>query len=799
LNYLRPRVFHLLCALALLSICGNLTAGTDTTAAGSVILGQVVDRDDGQALPGATVTLENRFGGAIADESGRFELRNLPSGQYDLLISQVGYRPERLGKLELAAGDTLNLEITLTVQVVKLSGMTVMPGRFEIMGNAPTSSQSLTQAEIETMPQLGEDLYRTVNRLPGVSSSDFSARFTVRGGEHDEVLVTLDGLELFEPFHLKDVDGGAISIIDVRTIGGLDLMTGGFSADFGDRMSGVFNLNSRRPRNGDNKLSVGVSFIHANIAGEGTFAEGRGSWLVSARRGYLDLVLKLMEEDDDLRPRFYDLFAKTRYQLSDRQELELSFLHAGDDLRYRYLGKTDADSAETSWNSSYLWTRLTSAWSTRFTSTTVASLGNLNHDRDWREAWPTAGLVVVSVEDNEKFRSAAIRTDMELEASSNVLLRGGLELNRQRVDYDYLSQSFSYSYSRPDGVDRYSLARIDSVHSQIEPSGTRFGSYLAGRFRPLGFLTTELGLRYDRYSHLSTDRLSPRVNVRYDLTRATSVRAGWGFFYQAQALADLDVADANPQYHNPEKAEHFVLGLEHRFPHGMQLRLEAYLKRYSDLKPDYRNAFSNVDMFPEINSDRVVVYRNGSESKGLEFYFKKDDGGRFTWWASYSLSRVHDETTKIQYAGGEIVNPVGGSPSPFDQRHTLYLDLSYRPNYKWQFNVAFQYRTGWPYTEYSLGTEQSHQGLTYFWVKGEPWSSRHEPFHRLDLRINRNFELPNGRLTTYLEVVNVLDHENIRDYHYEMVCSRTECVLERTPERWLGILPSLGVVYKLDF
>ena len=107
------------------------------------------------------------------------------------------------------------------------------------MNRDPVVRQTLAREDSQSIPQLGDDIFRAIKRVPGLASNDFSARFTVRGGEHEEVLVLLDGLELYEPFHLKDVFGGAISIVDVATIAGIDMMTGGFTSQYAARRPSI--------------------------------------------------------------------------------------------------------------------------------------------------------------------------------------------------------------------------------------------------------------------------------------------------------------------------------------------------------------------------------------------------------------------------------------------------------------------------------------------------------------------------------------------------------------------------------
>ena len=127
----------------------------------------------------------------------------------------------------------------------------------------------MSREDIESVPQLGEDIFRAVNRLPGLSSGDYAAHFSIRGGRHDETLILLDGLELYEPYHLKDFNEGAISIVDVETIDGVQLMTGGFPAQYGNKRSGVFDITSRTPETDKARYSVGVSFMNARAMARG--------------------------------------------------------------------------------------------------------------------------------------------------------------------------------------------------------------------------------------------------------------------------------------------------------------------------------------------------------------------------------------------------------------------------------------------------------------------------------------------------------------------------------------------------
>ncbi|MCP4703421.1 MAG: hypothetical protein GY865_02325, partial [candidate division Zixibacteria bacterium] len=198
-----------------------------------------------------------------------------------------------------------------------------------------------------------------------------------------EVLVTLDGLKIYEPFHVKEVDGGAISIIDVAAIDGIDLITGGFGAEYGDKMSGVFNIKSKQIKPGPNKFSAGLSLLNFKTMGEGRFAKNKGSWLISARRGYIDYVLKLTGDDDHVKPTYYDIYSKIDYQFDNNCLISASFLHAGDKLRYNGGDKYDGNFLTSKYGDSYAWLNMSYTPSDKLTINSILSTGKVYYNKLW--------------------------------------------------------------------------------------------------------------------------------------------------------------------------------------------------------------------------------------------------------------------------------------------------------------------------------------------------------------------------------------------------------------------------------
>ncbi len=288
-----------LCSLFTIAAAQMPPAGT---AVSTGIRGRIVDSESREPVSQVEVVLRGvdsaAAGGSslrvFTDAEGWFAFERVEPGRYALVATRLGYRPLRRDGIDVRGGAPTVLELAMPRSAVQLEEITVTPGVYSIMSTGTSTRQTMSREDIESVPQLGEDVFRAVNRLPGLSSGDYSAHFSIRGGRHDETLILLDGLELFEPYHLKDFNEGAISIIDTEAIDGVQLMTGGFPAQYGNKRSGVFDITSRTPETDRVRASVGLSFMNARAMASGPLGNHRGSWLASARSGYMDLVFNLI-------------------------------------------------------------------------------------------------------------------------------------------------------------------------------------------------------------------------------------------------------------------------------------------------------------------------------------------------------------------------------------------------------------------------------------------------------------------------------------------------------------------------
>lgn len=473
--------------------------------------------------------------------------------------------------------------------------------------------------------------------LPGVAGDDFTAGFFVRGGLHDEVLVRLDGLELYDPFHIKDLNG-VFTIMDPQVIGGAELLPGAFPAEYGDRSTGVVDLVTFSPE--ALSLQLGVSFSNLWAVAAGALAEGRVAWLTSARYGYLDVILDLADEGDEAaeqpKPRYSDTFAKLDYQLTDHHRLALNTLVADDELAFEEVDELEIGRAVTSFGDRYLWASHQGMFGPRLWAETVLSGGQIEHDRYALTLDTGDQFLMTDRRDLELF---GLRQDWGLALSDRWSLRAGFEARSFEVDFDYHDL-----VDREYPIDDPRFEASSDVTSFADRfAGKHLALYASSRSRLGKRLTAELGARYDAQTLVDAEQWSPRVNLVADLGRAGQLRLGWGHFFQSQHPHELDVSFGETELQSAQRAEHLTLGWEAELARLGLVRIEAYRRQERDPLPRYETLFDPFKPLPQFQIDLVRIDADRALSHGIELYLRGRRSHALDWWVSYVYSSVEDD------------------------------------------------------------------------------------------------------------------------------------------------------------
>jgi hypothetical protein len=743
----------------------RLVVVRSSRAGSATVVGVVQDRWTRQPLAGATVSLPAADVATTTDSTGAFRLDRLSAGKFDLVLSADGY-PDLTISIRIRDGRQTRLIVDMDIPVAPLEEIVVTPSHVSVSRSAPDSAVQVDMQDILERPTPGDDVFRAAATLAGTASNDLTADFSLRGGRGDEVMVTLDGLELFEPFHMKDL-GNVLSVVPAQIIESMELSSGSFSAAYGDRMGGVLDL---RTREATTRLSghAGLSPYDVALDLRGQSQTGRASWLLSGRKGLVGEVLESIDLAED--PHFWDFFGKGQLQLAGNQSLGFRLLRAKDDFS---LAPSDA-TAFSEETSTYTWLTHEAVLGRSVFVSTRAYRGDIG---GFRRGLEDSDTTVYDVSDRRRVEMQGIAQHWNYQFRPKQSWKWGVSTREVIAAYDYLSN-----------VDRFHLSpyllsmgpsssSVDFEQTFEGYQSSGYGSYRSGVFDRLTF---ELGLRYDDNRLVGDHHASPRLSAALATGKRGVLRVGWGYYYQSQRPHELEVADGETFFPVDERSEQFVLGYEHFFDNGMALRAETYRRGISDPRLRYHNLFDPISLFPEVEADRIQIVADSSESEGIEVSLRRSRrlvGFRL----GYTFARVADRI------GGREV------PRALDQRHALLggFDLSLGQRFTLAINGSVH--TGWPTTSLELTTPPGGEPILVLGPRNE---ERLPDYYRFDARLSRSFQLQRGTLTWYVDVLNFLGRRNVRGYEFEIEGEDGQLRLERESLSWGRVIPTTGVRFE---
>lgn len=833
LNTLNTLHLRLL-TLVLLALFVPIAAPASDTGRGAIE--GVVRVPDGPAA-GATVLLDNTKLGTTTDGQGRFAIENIPPGSYSVVVRLIGYDQPAASVAEVTASNRTRVEITLRLAAVEMHQVEITASRRRTADDTRASVVSMTPREAKYLPGAAEDVLRSLRSLPGVLSvNDFSSQLVIRGSGPDQNFIAIDGFEVINPYRLY----GFISMFNPETVSDISLETGGFGAKYGDRLSAVLDVRNREG-NADRLLhgKLNSSLTNANLILEGALPAG-GSYLVSARRTYYDLILapflkktKIVEGDVAL-PNFRDVQAKFVLPLDDKNKLLLTGITSRDGAQLT-TGKDRLRPDSVSFLDESYNTLVGGTWQFTPASSVVAQT---------RVSWYRnngAGAFDGSFVDPAQNSGDRSRTDTL-----------GLRFFAFGVDYDYSYKKLTlqeivsvssgvHSLEMGGGIDRLTTERIRSFRlddtfkqlilsrGQAPPQDitasltyTRWNLFLHDRIAVLPNLFLQPGLRMDRYEVLNRSYVAPRFAVSYGLDPLTTVRGAVGIYYQSPGMekqdnrAALDFTNETMSGLRAERADHFIAGVERMLSSEWQVKVESYYKRFSDvIVPQkfkgrvWTSYRTDAAVFsPSGWSAPVQVLRDSvtttpvndaaGRSYGFEVMLQKLNlaaGEKVSGWVSYALSYADRDRH------GEI------TPFVFDQRHAVNVVASYRFAERWELGANFTLRSGRPYVQ-AIGVKPRLRIETVNGVQSasivrdangkvildvdyeqDKYSGRLSLYHALDVRATTYPQWWGLQWSVYLDVTNIYNHGNQQQIGYFIDDSGT---LKQRVTNGLPIFPALG-------
>ena len=723
------------------------------------IRGFVYDKNSGEPIMFCNVFLKGTTIGAPTDINGMYNISKVAAGDYTIMVTYIGYDTSTVN-ITLRAGKILSQNLEISESSVQLSEVRISAERAAMKTEVRAAAIKITKQDMEMIPTIGgePDLAQYLQVIPGVVfTGDQGGQLYIRGGSPIQNKVLLDGMTIYSPFHSI----GLFSVFDTDIIRNTDVYTGGFSAEYGGRISSIMDIKTID----GNKKEFGGK-LSANTFGSKLFLEGpllgngKSSFVLSGKTSYLDKSSEVLYKypilyfDEKGMPYSYtDLYGKFSLHGNNGSKVNVFGFNFQDKVDYKGI-------SELNWTSQ--------------------GIGS--------EFILIPGGSPVLIEGNFAFSSYNITLD---EASSP-LRESGINGFNMGLDFTYFQPKGKIKY----GFDIHGFSTdfttYNSVNNKIEQNEntSEFSAYINYQISSTRFII-EPGFRLQVYTLGVSPE--PRLGMKYIANDRMRFKVSSGYYSQniLSTTSDRDIinlfsgiisspeeipnqADGNPYTQKFQKARHLIAGIEYDISRRIDFQLEGYIKDFTQLTNINRNMTSNAD-------DEFIIESGVAKGVDLLVKFKSK---KLYIWAVYSLGII------TRNDGERTYNP------HFDRRHNVNFVTSYKfgKRNSWKADMRWNLGSGFPFTQ----TQGFYENLTfadgintdYTTVNGELGveyadlnQGRLPYYHRLDASISKSIKLnKSSELDMTLSVTNAYNRENI--FYFNRV------KYERVNQ--LPIMPSFG-------
>ena len=737
------------------------------------IRGFVYEESSGEPAMFSNVVLDGTKIGTVTDANGFFNLSQVPVGTYTINVSYIGFDAIS-SSVEVIPNKINNEKFYLKESIIQLNTIQLSAERQEAKTSVNTSVVKLTSKSLKKLPSIGgePDIAQFLQVIPGVVfTGDQGGQLYIRGGAPIHNAVLLDGMILYNAFHSI----GLFSVFDTDVIKTADVYTGGFSAEYGGRISSVVDI---KTRDGNKKRLTGkvaASTFGAKLLLEGPLFKqkenGAGSsFILSAKTSYIDQTSQSIYSyigDEGLPYSFLDIYGKVSFSGSNGSKINLFGFNYGDDVAYSSL--TNFNWKSTGFGSNFV---LIPSGSTMLVEGNFA-YSNYNTEQSNPSTRPK--------------KSSIGGFNMGLDFTS--FLSGD---NQMKYGLELLGFSNSLSFYNPSNIE---LAHNDNT--------TEFAAFV--KYKHVGTrLLFEPSLRYHSYTSLGESSLEPRFGLKYNITERLRLKSSAGLFSQNLVAVTTGREVVNlfqgfissttnlPANLNGEertsylqRAKHLIVGLELDLNEKWTVNIEGYVKDFGQLinlnrNKIYEDDTQNDEIADELKKDFVV---ESGLARGIDFLIKYNDQTTSLWMV-YSLGKVTKTDAFETYA------------PHFDRRHNLNIVASriFGKDKSWTFDMRWNYGSGFPFTEtqgyyeninfedgINTDVTQSNGDLGIYYADYN--RGQMPDYHRLDVSIKKKITFSkNSIMETTLGISNLYDRANI--FYYDQL---TDSRINQLP-----FMPSIG-------
>lgn len=705
------------------------------------INGYVRDADNGETLIGANIYISSLNVGTTSNEYGFYSLSVEP-GEYNITYSYLGFESQS-NKVNLSENQSLDIELAL--ESAQLSEVVVSAKAKN--ANVSDLEMSVNTLDIQTIQKLptllGEvEILRSIQLLPGVSTvGEGAAGFNVRGGSIDQNLVILDEAPVYNSSHLF----GFFSVFNPDAVKDVKLYKGGIPSRFGGRLSSILDVRMKEGNNKKLAVNGGIGAIFSRLSVEAPIIKDKASFILAGRRSYIDVLAKPFLNDDinDSVLNFYDLTAKTNYNINDKNRIFLS----------GYLGRDNfgfGDDAGFNWGNRTLTFRWNHLFSDKLFSNITILASDYDYDIDFGD----------DSQNNFSWNASIINYSVKPELSFYLNPKNLIRFGGQGIIYKFqpgIAIGTSEGETRDLSLDpKYAIEGALFIEDELNITdelelniGLRLSTFnYTGKGTAYEIAEREPGRRSEVISAQTFDQwesiqryqnLEPRFSLKYLLNASTSIKAS--FMRTAQyvhlisntaASVPVDVWTPSTNNIKPQMADQVALGYFKNFSDDTyEFSAELYYKDFDNLVDYIDGADILLNEFLEAD-----LLEGDGRAYGLELMLKKNEG-RFSGWLSYTLAKTE------RFVEG--INNNQWYPARFDQTHNLSLTTFYDLSKRVSLSSSFAFVSGTPVTFPTSRIEQQGYVIPHN-LEDTRNNVRIPAYHRLDVSATiKGKEKPNKK------------------------------------------------------
>ena len=684
------------------------------------ISGYVKDKESGETLIGATIYAGDHKAGTVTNSYGFYSI-TLPAGESTLEFSYMGYQPHQ-ANIDTHSNQTLNIE--LVPKSIELDAVEVKARAAD--HNIKSPQMSMIEMDAKTLKQLpvifGEsDLMKSIQMMPGIQTPvEGSSGFSVRGGAMDQNLILLDEATVYNPSHLM----GFFSVFNSDAIKDVTLYKGDIPASAGGRLSSLLDIQMKDGNKKEFGAEGGIGLISSRLTLEGPLEKDKGSFILSGRRTYADMFLKLSSDSaiNNNKLFFYDLNSKVNYKINDNNRIFFSGYFGNDAYGY-------ADQMGMNWGNATFTARWNHLFNDRLFSNLTLLYSKYNYQVEMKDGSPqfdwTSYLENLSAKYDFSFHPSPITTfKFGGEIIRHFIQPGRFQISERESDYKVPDNKALES-----GI--YLLAEQNIGERLKVNAGLRFSA-----FQNIGKATVyRINDEYEvsdtvNYKHNNIfntyTNWEPRISARYLVNNENSLKASYSRTNQYLQLASnstagtpLDVWFPASQHVKPQVCDQISTGWFRNLDNNnYEASVEVFYK-WMDNQIDFK---PNANLMLNNQLEKEIRFGKG-HSYGSELLIRKNEGD-LTGWIGYTWSRARRNFPDINN-GKEY-------PANYDIPHNLNIVLNYKVSKRIGISSNWTYRTGAPITYPTMRFRHAQSSLPIY---GDKNSARLPDYHRLDLSV----------------------------------------------------------------